>query len=232
MAESTTTIFFITGTTRGLAVAEQHPGRVELVEYVAGDAPGNAALAQQIQSTHGRVDVVIANAAMCGGLAPVHAVDIAQYQDHFSVNVTGPIILFQAFYHLLKASAHPKFVPITSVGGSLAVTTPLPLRSTCYCSSKAMLNWVPRKIHFENEWLVCFPLAPGSVDTDMRKLVQTLEINTLTYDTTHYMAEYVDREGSRSPGAAASALIDIVVGATRESEGGQFVDVDGSRLPW
>jgi hypothetical protein len=27
-------------------------------------------------------------------------------------------------------------------------------------------------------YLVCFPLAAGSVDTDMRKLVQTLEITT------------------------------------------------------
>jgi NAD(P)-dependent dehydrogenase (short-subunit alcohol dehydrogenase family) len=78
---------------------------------------------------------------------------------NLQVNVTGPIILFQAFYHLLKASAHPKFVPITSVGGSLAVTPQVPLRSTCYCSSKAMLNWVVRKIHFENEWLgPCFLL--------------------------------------------------------------------------
>jgi hypothetical protein len=35
------------------AVAEKHPGRVEVVEYVAADALGNTALAQRIQRRMG-----------------------------------------------------------------------------------------------------------------------------------------------------------------------------------
>jgi NAD(P)-dependent dehydrogenase (short-subunit alcohol dehydrogenase family) len=36
-----------------------------------------------------------------------------------------------------------------------------------YGASKAALNSLTRKIHFENEWLVAFPLNPGPVATEM-----------------------------------------------------------------
>ena len=36
-----------------------------------------------------------------------------------------------------------------------------------YGASKAVVNYTMRKIHFENEWLVSAPIAPGWVKTDM-----------------------------------------------------------------
>jgi hypothetical protein len=34
---------------------------------------------------------------MCGGLAPVHAVDIAQYKDHFAVRLSPITIVADGF---------------------------------------------------------------------------------------------------------------------------------------
>lgn len=74
------------------------------------------------------------------------------------INVLGPIVLFQSVREVLKASVLPRFVPISSVGGSLGMLAPGTLDLTPYGTSKAALNWVARKIHYENEWLgACFP---------------------------------------------------------------------------
>ena len=70
------------------------------------------------------------------------------------VNVTGTIVLFQALYGLLKKSKAPKFVPVSSDGGCLdGAMVKSAIGGPSYGASKAALNWVTRKIHFENEWL-------------------------------------------------------------------------------
>ena len=42
-----------------------------------------------------------------------------------------------------------------------------PLPDTAYGASKAALNFVVRKLHFEHENLTIFPISPGWVQTDM-----------------------------------------------------------------
>ena len=66
----------------------------------------------------------------------------------------GTIVLFQAVYELLKQSASPRFVTISSSGGSLdGRAIKFPVGGVSYGATKAALNWVTRKMHFENEWL-------------------------------------------------------------------------------
>jgi NAD(P)-dependent dehydrogenase (short-subunit alcohol dehydrogenase family) len=43
----------------------------------------------------------------------------------------------------------------------------LPLKSAAYGASKAAVNYIVRKIHFENPGLIAFPMSPGWVQTDM-----------------------------------------------------------------
>jgi NAD(P)-dependent dehydrogenase (short-subunit alcohol dehydrogenase family) len=103
------------------------------------------------------------------------------------VNVVGTLILFQASFPLLKSSSsHPKFVVIGARGGSLAAPSVLPV--VPYQTSKAAVNFVSRKLHFEHEIdglgplptlhpssdrtlitfiPVIFPICPGPVKTDM-----------------------------------------------------------------
>jgi NAD(P)-dependent dehydrogenase (short-subunit alcohol dehydrogenase family) len=69
------------------------------------------------------------------------------------VNTIGVLVLFQATYALLKASKSPKFIPISSGVGSLSAYISMPLRGFCYGTTKVALNYMARKIHFENEWL-------------------------------------------------------------------------------
>ncbi|KAF9470174.1 NAD(P)-binding protein [Pholiota conissans] len=151
-------------------LASKHPRRIVPVKYVAGDEEGNKSVAKQIFDEHGRVDTLIANAGIANFAGKIHEVPIKSFEDHFSVNVLGPIVLFQAFRDVLKASTQPRFIAITSTAGSIELIPTIPFDVGPYGASKAALNWVVRKIHFENEWLIAYPQCPGPVDTDMGAL--------------------------------------------------------------
>lgn len=91
-------------------------------------------------------------------------------------NLYGPIVLFQATHSLLRKSANPKFIPISSQAASIDGITvrSAAVGATGYGSSKAALNWVTRKIHFENDWLTTFLISPGMVYTDMCELTESI----------------------------------------------------------
>lgn len=77
------------------------------------------------------------------------------------VNAIGPVYLFQAVVSLLQNAEKPKFVVITSVASSIGSMEDIPFTLTNYGTSKAAINYITRRIHFENEWLIAFPISPG-----------------------------------------------------------------------
>lgn len=78
-------------------------------------------------------------------------VPISAVVDHHAVNTLGPLVLFQAVYPLLSESKRPKFIVISSQGGSISDQSKLQFPIAAYGSSKAALNYLVRKIHFEHE---------------------------------------------------------------------------------
>ncbi|KAF9471367.1 NAD(P)-binding protein [Pholiota conissans] len=213
------------GSPQLVELAAKYPGRVELLKYVAGDKVGNEALAKEIEHKHGHIDTLIANAAIMKGMSEIHETSVQNYEEHFSVNVIGPIVLFQAFRDLLKASSLPRFVAITSGAGSIKMIEDAPMHTSSYGMSKAALNWIVRKIHYENDWLVAYPQCPGPVDTDMAH-------ESATADKTGMMQEVFKKFTLRKPDVVANLLVDIIMASTREADGGQFHNIDGGRYPW
>ncbi|KAF5325368.1 hypothetical protein D9619_009650 [Psilocybe cf. subviscida] len=205
------------------AVVQQYPGVIDVVKYEAGSGDNNKEIAQSVLAKYGRVDTLIPNAGIftCNS----HAADtpIDALREHLEVNAIAPLVLFQAFMPCLKASSDPKYIPITTAGASSAYIQ-MPIGQGCYGGSKAMLNFITRKIHFENEWLTSFPLAPGCIDTDMLR-------GSVQRDTTGIMAKAF--EGIVvTPEQGGRMLVDIILASKRETHGGEFVDIDGSKLPW
>jgi NAD(P)-dependent dehydrogenase (short-subunit alcohol dehydrogenase family) len=81
--------------------------------------------------------------------------------------VIGPLVLFQASYPLLKAStAAPKFVIISSRAGSNVIGAAIP-GGLSYGASKAAVNFLSRKLHFENEGLGELRRSLQSYDKDI-----------------------------------------------------------------
>ncbi|CAA7265271.1 unnamed protein product [Cyclocybe aegerita] len=206
-------------------LSTKFPGKIEIVPFVAGDEAINQALAKTIQDRHGYLDVVIGNAGTIEYMGNADETPIDIFRKHLEVNTTGVLVLFQALASLLKASkSTPKFIPISSGAGSLTALIHAPLGFTAYGASKAAMNFLTRKIHYENEWLVAFPLAPGLVNTDMGSKVRVM-------DKTGIMANLQD-EMMMSVEEASVALVNLVDNSTREKQGGEFLKVDGETVPW
>ncbi|KJA22263.1 hypothetical protein HYPSUDRAFT_215866 [Hypholoma sublateritium FD-334 SS-4] len=209
------------------ALQIRYSSRMAIVECVSADVEGNAGLAGEIEKRHGRVDTVVANAAICNSSDTVSEISAADIEEHFHVNVTGTVVLFQAMYGLLRKSASPRFVPISTSAACLdGNAIKFPTGSVAYGATKAALNWATRKIHFENEWLVVFPLSPGPVDTDMRRTM----LASVASGTSQKR-----RKATENPPTAeivSVALVKLIDESTRDKDGGQFVHIDGTQLSW
>lgn len=107
------------------------------------------------------VDVVIANAGIAKDFSPIAQVSLKVIKDHMEVNAYGPILLFQALLPLLEKASNPKFVALTSPVGSIGGMEMRPLPMVAYGTSKAVLNYAVRKIHFEHPGVIAVVLNPG-----------------------------------------------------------------------
>ncbi|KZP15550.1 NAD(P)-binding protein [Athelia psychrophila] len=209
-----------TGATALTALMQAHPGKVHVVQLTSGDRAENDTAVKEIGRVAGRLDVVIANAGISNYDGPTMDTPEEQLRDHYEVNVIGTHVLLCATYPLLAASTPaPKFVAISSMGGSIAQGTPIPKGMLAYGASKAALNYLMRKVHFEYPGLICFPMCPGAVATE-RVLSRGLE------------PELMKKYGMRSVAESAAAILTVVVEATREKDGGRFVNHDGTTLEW
>jgi len=195
------------------------------VEFLAGDIQQNRNLAKIVQEKYGYLDVVIASAGISSYMGPAEDTPLEVFKEHMNVNAGGVLALFQATVSLLKESkTTPKFIPLTSVAGSLTAYIELPLGYTCYGASKAAVNFIARKIHVENEWLTCFPLAPLIVDTEMAR-------DNRVQDKTGILAKLQD-DISIPADKAAVMLLQLIGSSSRETRGGEFVNIDGTVIPW
>jgi norsolorinic acid ketoreductase len=108
-----------------------------------------------------KLDLVIANAGISGCFGAVATLNVDDMKKMLDVNAIGPVYLFQAVVSLLRNAEKPKFVVITSVASSIGSMEDIPFTLTNYGTSKVAINYITRRIHFENEWLIAFPISPG-----------------------------------------------------------------------
>lgn len=138
-------------------------------------------LVQRLRTNHSiaTLDVVVASAGISKHHGLAHEVSVQEVAEHFETNALGPLLLFQATRPLLAAGItgadvdidadadgnvrerQPKFVAISSIVSSITNVGMFQLPNTPYGSSKAALNFILRKIHYENPNLTVLALHPG-----------------------------------------------------------------------
>lgn len=200
-------------------VATASGSKVITVAIDSNDDSSAKKAVEVLKTQHGitKLDTVIANAGISKYYGLATETPANELRDHFEVNTVGVLLVFQATWPLLKLSSNPTFVAISTGVASLGDMDKLPLQATAYGISKIALNYLIRKIHFENPELTAFPLNPGWVQTDMGNL------------------------GARSSGMdkAPVTLQDSVNGmlakidsATRENASGTFQSFDETKYQW
>ena len=107
------------------------------------------------------IDCVIANAAIVPTPAPAATTSVEDFRRGFQVNTMAPLLLFQATWPLLQRSANPKFVGISTCLATISKMEDWTWPTVSYGTSKAAMNYIVRKMHFENENLVAFVVHPG-----------------------------------------------------------------------
>ncbi|KAJ1557654.1 hypothetical protein HK405_015484, partial [Cladochytrium tenue] len=174
----------------------------------------------QLRANHGltRLDVVIANAGIINTYAPAADIPLAAVREHFQVNTLGPLALFQATLPLLRQSAHPVFVAVSSGLGSTGdMQEFVGMAAVAYSTSKAALNHIVRKIHFENPELIAFSICPGWTRTEMGQ-------------------SGADHAGLAEPPVpledSIRGLLDKIDNATRELTSGTFQEYGDRKYSW
>lgn len=113
------------------------------------------------------IDVLVCSAGHVSSLVPVLDITPEDSRKHFEINTIGNITTFQAFWPFMKKSPTemeanaPKFISISSSLGSIGDIDPVP--AGAYGASKAALNWITKRLHFELEQdgLVSVAIHPG-----------------------------------------------------------------------
>jgi norsolorinic acid ketoreductase len=162
------------------------------------------------------IDTVIANAGTGTEVGPVLTATAAAVRETFQINVIGVLELFQATEPLLRNSSMPKFFTLSSNLGSLGIMEHLPGPWFTYGITKSALNYMTRKIHFENDWVISIALSPGWVETDMGTRAAKavgMDLAPLTVDQ------------------SVPGLVSVIDSATR-AVSGSFTGHDGEAVPW
>ncbi|KAI1443536.1 NAD(P)-binding protein [Annulohypoxylon stygium] len=213
--------------------AASAPGVEELKGFSAADgsrlllvkientSPTDAQQALQVVRSEGidHIDIVISNAG--GSPLPTTPLDMVTAEEMtttYQVNAIGPLMLFQACRPLLQKASAPKWVSISTGGGSITLMGKI--RSwdgTSYAAAKAALNWLTRAIHFTNEWLIAVALTPG--------LVQTEPGNWIAKKWGLEKATYTIEE-------SVEGMMRLIDRATLDETSGEFFNLKNEKLPW
>jgi NAD(P)-dependent dehydrogenase (short-subunit alcohol dehydrogenase family) len=142
-------------------------GRVVPVELDVTDADGLGRLATRLRDEFGRVDVLVNNAAVHYDTWQSSAdPDLTVVREALETNVLGAWQTTLALLPLLRRSAHPRVVMVSSEGGSLAsMGGGIP----AYHVSKAALNALTRTLagDLRRDRILVNAVCPGWTATDM-----------------------------------------------------------------
>jgi NAD(P)-dependent dehydrogenase (short-subunit alcohol dehydrogenase family) len=169
----------------------------------------NYLAAAQLVSNFPQVDIVINNAGYYGpkGYGFGHT-NVDEWRKVFEINTIAPLKLIEMLYPKMINSSVKKVICLSSKVGSMTENTSG--GGYIYRSSKAALNSVVKSLSndLKPEGFTVLALHPGWVQTQMGGP------NALI-----------------SPEVSAKGLVNVIVNAQRE-QSGQFINFDGSIIPW
>ncbi|MFC5833005.1 SDR family NAD(P)-dependent oxidoreductase [Nonomuraea insulae] len=121
--------------------------------------------ARDLRRAHGRVDVLVNNAAIhYDTWQRASGADLGVVREALETNLLGAWRMTLALLPLLRESAHPRVVNVSSEAGSLAS---MGAGTPAYAVSKAGLNALTKILAAELDGIVINAVCPGWVATDM-----------------------------------------------------------------
>jgi 3-oxoacyl-[acyl-carrier protein] reductase len=167
-ASATVVFTYRTGREAAQRLQASLPGGGHWAKQVAvDDSAGLKILAAEVESKHGRCDVLV----NCAGItrfvphADLDALDDQIIDDIFRVNWRGAFAAVRAFRALLQASGSGLVVNISSIAGVTGMGS-----NVAYCASKAALDSMTKSLaRALAPQIRVVSVSPGLVDTDFVK---------------------------------------------------------------
>ncbi len=117
-----------------------------------------------IEANPGSLDVLVNNAGIYGDPTGAADYDLDEAHEVLETNIFGPWRLIQASLPLLRSSASPRIVNVSSGAGQLAE---MDGGHTAYRLSKSALNALTRTLAVDEPKISVNSICPGWVRTDM-----------------------------------------------------------------
>ena len=157
---------YLTGLTNTENIIISDGGTCTVVELDMNDVLGIDRLGLEIFKRWGKLDILIANAAILGTLSPLHHQSNEEFLDVLNINLISNHRLIRSFDALLKKSLSSKAIFLTS---SVSFN-PKPFWGA-YSISKAALNHMIKLWAQENTYnnLSICTIEPGKTNTRLRK---------------------------------------------------------------
>jgi len=130
---------------------------------------------ERVEKEQGQLDILINNAGISGMLPQTaQQTNVQNYQEVFDVNLYGVVRTTQAFLHLLKRSAEPRIVNVSTSVGSLTLQSSPAwpaydyAKYAIYAASKSAMNMYTVHLAYElrNTAFKINAVCPGYTKTD------------------------------------------------------------------
>jgi NAD(P)-dependent dehydrogenase (short-subunit alcohol dehydrogenase family) len=162
-------------------------GAATLVPLSLTDFDGIARLGAALHERHGKIDILVGNAAVASTSSPLGHIELKAWTDMMAINATANFQLIRCMEPLIKQSDAGRAVFLTSGAASKALAYWGP-----YAASKAALDTLVRV--WANETastnLRVNLFSPGPIRTRMRAQVFPGE-DPMTLDTPEQVAEFI-----------------------------------------
>jgi NAD(P)-dependent dehydrogenase (short-subunit alcohol dehydrogenase family) len=210
------------------------PGTIEFLplDVQSDDQIANAA--SHIRKTHGKLDILVNNAAIA---FTTDGTERERLQKSFDINATGPYLLTKALIPLLRQALNPRIINISSGAGSLGrrlfPESPMyRIQAVPYRASKIAFNMVTACLYVE------YGLGVEQMDGDKtdgepegaeKKTVKVFAYDpgfTVSNLSSHNKAEF----GAKSAEDTVKSIMDVVDGK-RDEDVGKFIHNTGE-YPW
>ncbi|MEO1987191.1 SDR family oxidoreductase [Martelella sp.] len=138
---------------------------LELAADVAGEEEMNAAV-EQLVSTHGRLDVVVANAGVNGVWAPIDELAPKEFDRTIAINLRGTYLTIRATVPHLKSAGGGAIVVVSSINGTRTFSSP---GATAYTATKAAQLAMVQQLAPElgQSSIRINAVCPGAIDTEI-----------------------------------------------------------------
>jgi len=178
---------------------------------IALDAADDGSIQRAFQAVQqrgvGKLDLLFHNAGVSGE-EDLLKTTRAELDSVFTTNVSGPMVITQAFLPLLKAASQPKVVFMSTIMSSMSMN--MGGGMACYRITKTALNALMRQFAGDVRGLVALSMHPGWVQTDLGNSVGPAPLAPA--DSARSMATTIDAAGASSHG--------------------KFIDHQGRKIQW